>query len=243
MLKFLIYFAALFIPNSSLRKQFRARMLVAPARRKIKRNANHEIALVYQTNNRSELSALCQKHGTDKGYVDGTHPMNRVHNYADYYEIIFGGIRMQVNNVLECGILRGESLRLWKEYFPTATITGIDIDETRLFTEPRIETYQADQTDPESIRAFVQKIPDRKFNIIIDDGLHTAKAAIAFFNGIKDRLTDDGIYVIEDVTPADAASITEYFNREVDDWHLNCVFLHRHHEILSDNTLITVTRR
>ena len=51
-----------------------------------------------------------------------------VHNYPVAYEEMFEPIRNKVQNVLEVGVAGGWSLKIWEEYFPNATIHGVDID-------------------------------------------------------------------------------------------------------------------
>lgn len=99
---------------------------------------------------------------------------------------------------------------MWRDYFPSAQIVGLDYDEKSLFTEERINTCLVDQTDPASIRKFKTEC-DRDFDIIIDDGLHTPLAGITFFENIIDRLAKDGIYVIEDLKAEDQITYREFF--------------------------------
>ena len=224
-------------------KSFRKRFNDRRALRQLAQHTDHSFSLLYAKNKHSELSRLCQKYGTDKGAIDvAAHPMGNVHNYVDFYEIIFGGIRKRVAHVLECGILHGDSLRTWKEYFPNALVTGIDINETTLFNEDRIETYLVDQTDPVSIKNFLMMVDNRQFNIIIDDGWHTADAGIALFNGVINNLANDGIYIIEDVKPADLLIIAEYFARHRDHYHLRFINLYRPNKSLGDNSLVMITK-
>ena len=178
----------------------------------------------------SHLDMLCQKHGTDKGGIDlSTHPCGRaVHLYAVIYDLLFCQKRKQIKHLLECGIgsinpevdghmkvggeyKPGASLRMWQEYFPKAKIVGLDIDPGCLFSDERIETHQCDQTDPQSIKQFIDKFGDVQFDIIIDDGLHTNDANIIFFENTIDRLADDGVYIIEDVSEGRIADFAEYF--------------------------------
>jgi len=209
----------------------------------LRRQSDHSFTVSYRKNMRSELSSLCQKHGTDKGAIDAAdHPMDIVHNYADFYEVIFRGMRQQVKSVLECGILRGESLRLWREYFPNALITGIDIDESVLFSDERIETYQVDQTDPASIKRFLEQVNGRQFNVIIDDGLHTAEAAITLFDGVIDNLTADGVYVIEDATPVMLLSVADHLAQHGGDYDAKFINLNRPGKSLENNSLAVITK-
>ena len=226
-------------------------------KRRAERKSLHKLAQVldhyfvvrYAKNPHSELSALCQKHGADKGVIDAaTHPKQALkqplHNYADFYEMIFGGMRMQVKNVLECGIgmSRGASLRLWREYFPNAQITSIDINEEYLFTDERIETYYCDQTDSASIAKFLAQVNDRKFDIIIDDGLHTLDAAVTLFDGVIGNLADDGIYIVEDVRPETLDKFASLFTKNAA-YHVQCINLHRpSRRHIGDNSLVVVTK-
>jgi len=57
----------------------------------------------------------------------------------------------------------------------------------------------------------LEQIPDRKFDIVIDDGLHEYHAGISLFENVIDRLSDYGIYVIEDVRQRDVWDYAEYF--------------------------------
>src|SRR4051794_36116469 len=52
--------------------------------------------------------------------------------------------------LLELGILKGGSLLLWHDYFPRATIVGIDITiQEDLPSSTRIRTFEGSQADPE----------------------------------------------------------------------------------------------
>ena len=163
---------------------------------------------LYEVNASGECGRLCRKYGTDK--VD-------LHNYASFYELIFKQSCKHIENVMECGIANknrtsgvgpkdestedlGPSLRVWRDYFPAAEIVGVDIDSDMLFTDDRIKTYQMDQTDPKSIAKFKNRIGGVKFDVIIDDGLHKFHAAKCLFENMIDRLTDNGVYIIEDVS-------------------------------------------
>jgi len=224
-------------------KWHRQRLDNKRALRQLRRQADHFFTVSYLKNMRSELSHLCQKHGTDKGALNAAdHPMDIVHNYADFYEVIFSGMRRQVKHVLECGILRGESLRLWQEYFPNALVTGVDIDESALFSDERIETYQADQTDPESIKRFLEKVNGRQFNVIIDDGLHTTEAAITFFDNVIGNLADDGVYIIEDANPTMLLGVAEHLARHDEKYDAKFVNLHRPGKPLENNSLAVITK-
>ncbi len=126
------------------------------------------------------------------------------HFYADAYERHFAHLRHRAITLLEIGVggyadpeRGGESLRMWKEFFPLARIVGIDIYDKTALAEDRIAIVQGDQSDP----VFLEDLAARfgPFDIVVDDGSHVCAHVIASFNGLFGHLTDDGIYAIEDL--------------------------------------------
>jgi len=169
----------------------------------------------YNTNN--YLSNLCERHGTDKGYVrfEKDTPYGwRPHSYSIFYHSLFSHCRDNIHLLFECGIgtnnldvesnmssngKPGASLRVWRDYFLNAQIIGGDVDERILFEDERIKTFKVDQLDPASINEMWEKIDKKNFDIIIDDGLHTYEAGMTLFLNSFDKLKKGGIYIIEDV--------------------------------------------
>jgi hypothetical protein len=89
------------------------------------------------------LQELGLKYGTDKA----SH-MFRGISYLDIYDRHFYEIRDSVKSFVEIGILNGKSLLMWREYFPNATIVGIDINpECKSYESERIKIYIGDQND------------------------------------------------------------------------------------------------
>ena len=66
-----------------------------------------------------ELDAIGIKHSTDK--------CSMVHNYLGKYEFFLQRFRYQPIRLLELGVFKGASLRMWQEYFPHVEIFGVDI--------------------------------------------------------------------------------------------------------------------
>ncbi len=201
------------------------------------------------------LASLFARFGSDKGWAgDGPTPFFWVpHNYADMYEFLFRSRRMSVRTVVECGIgtnntdvasnmtetgRPGASLRAWRDYFPNAMVLGLDIDERILFEEERIATYQVDQTDRASINRFWAQAGVADVDIMIDDGLHTFEAGKSLFEASIARLSPDGIYIIEDVSPNDLQSFRDFF---AECPHLvDFVQIERPRVPLSDNSLVII---
>jgi len=149
-------------------------------------NLNYKLAflmeknLVKIQNSELELSLLFDKYYSDKGSICNP----TVHTYTETYHRLFSPIRNEVKAVFECGIFKGASLRAWRDYFTNAIIIGGDLNSDFLFEELRIHTALLNQLDPDGIKTFFKNLapgyPDQ-FDVMIDDGCHTYKAAICLF--------------------------------------------------------------
>jgi hypothetical protein len=125
-------------------------------------------------------------------------PSKRAHNYLPFYWMHFRDVRQQVRNVCEFGLQRDRSMRMWEEFFPNATIWGVDIDPAaRSFEGERRRVRIGDQSDPGFLKSLVDEVPDG-LDIVIDDASHNMRHQLITFNALFPALTDHGIYVIED---------------------------------------------
>tara|TARA_Y100000590_G_scaffold462925_1_gene628313 strand:+ start:921 stop:1619 length:699 start_codon:yes stop_codon:yes gene_type:complete len=200
----------------------------------------------FKTDNR--LTDLMNLYGSDKG------GLNNHHNYSLYYSEIFSSRKDIVKNFLEVGLGTNNtnipsnmgpngkplaSLRAWKDYFQNAEIYGADIDRDILKNEERIRTYFVDQTSPISISEMFKNFNVDKFDIIIEDGLHEYKANICFFENAIDHLSDDGIYIIEDVFYKDIKKFEKYFSSTKYNFSIIELF---HHKNIANNCIIKVTK-
>jgi hypothetical protein len=125
-------------------------------------------------------------------------PSKRNHNYLTYYWMHFRDIRFDVRSVLEIGVETDRSIRMWEEFFPNATIYGVDIDPNcRQFEGDRRRILIGDQGDSEFLRQVIQE-PRWAFDIVIDDGSHRVDHQLKTFEVLFPAMSDHGIYVIED---------------------------------------------
>ena len=119
-------------------------------------------------------------------------------NYGDIYDKHFAPFRDQPINILEIGVLRGGSMRMWEKYFPNANIFGIDIDKDCLqYQSDRTKIFIGDQSDVSFLRNVKAKIP--RVDILIDDGSHRAKDQKITFEEMYYHVRKPGIYLIEDI--------------------------------------------
>lgn len=156
----------------------------------------------------NKLAMLFNKYGSDK---------STTHNYQFLYGKILAEKCSQELDVLEIGIgtnnrrivsymqpseKPGASLRALRDFLPKSRIYGADIDKNVLFQEERIETFFVDQTKPETFKEIPADISSKKFDLIIDDGLHSPNANISTLIFALERLKIGGWLVIEDIGKA-----------------------------------------
>jgi hypothetical protein len=125
------------------------------------------------------------------------------HNYIQHYDQFFRNFRNNKLNILEIGVggyddpnLGGNSLRMWKYYFPKSMIYSIDIYDKSKLQEDRIKIFRGSQTDEKFLHRIYDKIGS--LDIIIDDGSHENNDVIKTFKILFPLLNQNGIYVIED---------------------------------------------
>ena len=160
------------------------------------------------------LTEISNLHGTDKGTVGPTDHWP-AHNYTDIYEAYFDTHRSASVTILEIGlgvtgdrwiaaIVRGRnqnggaSLRTWYDYFPLATIYGIDVNSASHLDNERIHTFIADQGNLDDLRTFSAATEGIVFDFIIDDGSHRPEHQQVSLGFLFKYLKDGGLYFIED---------------------------------------------
>ncbi len=123
-------------------------------------------------------------------------------HYFPIYDLEFNYLRGQPVKILEIGVYRGASLKLWKKFFgKEVTIIGIDIDSNcNKFSDPSNNIYVeiGSQSDPEFLNSINNKYGP--FDLIIDDGSHAVSDQVTSFNSLfLEGLKDGGKYWIEDL--------------------------------------------
>jgi|TARA_Y100001951_G_C11291463_1_gene272465 hypothetical protein len=144
------------------------------------------------------LESIASKYNVDKLEL----------GYLRHYEDRFEPIRNEVTKVLEIGVETGCSHRMWLEYFPNATIYGIDIfvygvDEFNKLQEgnPNLDrsvTFKGDQSNTDDLSNFLSQYGS-DFDIIIDDGGHTMKQQQTSMRELFSKVKSGGFYVVEDL--------------------------------------------
>lgn len=128
----------------------------------------------------SELEVLAKRYETDK----------LAHGYCARYETHFAELRDREITLLEVGVFRGGSLRMWADYFPKAKIIGLDIDPLERVDTDRVRTVVVDVNAYEA---------EEHYDIVVDDGSHHAVDIVGALNRLWPYVKLGGWYVIEDL--------------------------------------------
>lgn len=133
---------------------------------------------------------------------------NSVHSYLPIYEEILAPYRHTAKNMLEIGLMSGESLRMWTEYFD-GKVYGIDCIETPIdgladlrpiIAEGQHNIVIGDATSEEVIEKHFSGI---KWDIVIDDGSHQIEHQLKTIEIFKNRMNKGGMIIIEDIQDID----------------------------------------
>lgn len=117
-----------------------------------------------------------------------------------HYEECFENLTGKEIKLLELGVQKGGSLLLWRDYFETGTIVGLDINPCDL-DDPsgRVRVYQGSQLDTDLLDRIAEKEATEGFDIIIDDCSHIGQfSRTSFWHLFENHLKPGGIYAIED---------------------------------------------
>jgi hypothetical protein len=144
------------------------------------------------------LSEISKKYPTDKDFT---------HNYYNAaYEEALGSIRDQVSLLCEIGIggfweevgwVPGNSLKVWRDYFPNAKILGLDINLHEIKDSERITTEWFDQSRRDLVIEYSKKL--QNYDVIIDDGSHNVYDQQITFAYFFRSLKSGGVYILEDL--------------------------------------------
>ena len=133
--------------------------------------------------------------------------------YTSHYAKLLDSVRYDTKKVLEIGVETGRSHRMWLEYFPNATIYGMDVfDETnrsgyvKEFNRlqegnpylDRSIMFEGNQSNVDDLQRFLSEYGG-DFDMIIDDGGHIMEQMQISLNYLWNSVKSGGLYVIEDL--------------------------------------------
>jgi|SRR6185437_1679460 len=128
---------------------------------------------------------------------------NTYHTYLNVYEQLLSPLKEKAQNILEIGIGGGGgSIKLWHDYFTNAHVHAIDRMNIKdvweeLKNKERIHLYTS--VNAYDYNFFADNLKNKNFDVILDDGSHLLPDMLFIIKFYLPQITDDGIFIIEDV--------------------------------------------
>ena len=119
--------------------------------------------------------------------------------YLPIYEELLNDRRDCAFALLELGVWKGDSLMMWRDCLPYATIVGVDLLPPDLDLGPRVAIVEGDQGDAALMARIRAEHAPRGFEVIIDDASHYGQQSARSLQALyREHLCPGGLYVIED---------------------------------------------
>lgn len=161
-------------------------------------------------------------------------PKRGKHTYTPYYYSLLKGKRYSIKKVLEIGIGKKASIKMWRDFFPNAHIYGADYRQEWLFKSDRIDSILCDQRRKPHLLSLIDKTGS-DIDLVIDDGSHRPRDQVFSCLTLMPLLKKDAIYVIEDVAdPSITQRLSQYYDVEIPE----LPYINRY-----DNTLVIVRHK
>jgi cephalosporin hydroxylase len=100
--------------------------------------------------------------------------------------------------LLELGVERGDSLRMWRGYFPRGRIVGVDVKPKAASFAEGFDVVIGSQDDPDTISRAVELLGG-EVDVVIDDASHMPGPTLASLQLLWPHLSAGGYYFVEDV--------------------------------------------
>ena len=120
--------------------------------------------------------------------------------YLIEYERALGPFLGRDVAVLELGVAYGGSLMMWRDYFQSGPVVGVDVNKVDV-NDPsgRVHTYTGNQQDTTLLTEIAQLHAPSGFDLIVDDASHVGYITrVSFWHLFLKHLKPGGIYAIED---------------------------------------------
>jgi cephalosporin hydroxylase len=121
----------------------------------------------------------------------------------DKYDELFSPIKSTAKLVVEIGVHKGGSIKLWDDYFEQAKVIGMDTTPPSHhyssvdLSSPTIEIRICDAYT-EAVSSFIKDA-----DVIIDDGPHTLASQLKFLELYSSSVKVGGRLIIEDIQNPD----------------------------------------
>ncbi len=137
-----------------------------------------------------ELDSIGLKYKTDKA--------SNVHDFLRLYHRRLAHLRDSTFVMVEIGVYQGGSVKTWSEYFPRATIVGLDVNnDNRQYQQGNIQIRIGDASNPQFLFEVLKEFG--RPLVVLDDGSHRWDHQIQSLHILFPNLIPSGIYIVEDL--------------------------------------------
>ena len=131
------------------------------------------------------------------GISTGTDKSSKIHDYLGVYEQQLRHLRDEKFQLVEIGVHKGASTRMWAEYFWRAQVIGVDIDPACKSSETdRIKIIIGNQGQAGFLAKMAKQLRPL---ILIDDGSHRWAHQINTFRALFPIVREGGYFIVEDI--------------------------------------------
>lgn len=136
----------------------------------------------------NSMHELGSRYGTDKVSQ---------HSYHTIYPFYIEKFYQTSGGIIEVGLQKGPSLKMWLSLFPKMHIYGLDINPSQSDGD-RQTIIKCDQSSETDLQNVIKKIKHPIY-FINDDGSHVPEHQVLTFNLLFPILSSQGVYIIEDI--------------------------------------------
>lgn len=126
------------------------------------------------------------------------------HHYTEIYSEVFNDLKDHEEfDILEIGVLNSESIKFWRNCFPQAKITGLDLHvKEDWFKDEKTNYIECDQSNPRDLNDIIKSLENPL--LLIDDGSHIPHHQLIFLdialqNLLKNKSNSSRYIIIEDI--------------------------------------------
>ncbi|MDQ6867049.1 MAG: class I SAM-dependent methyltransferase [Pseudomonadota bacterium] len=110
---------------------------------------------------------------------------------------------------MEIGVLHGQSIAMWAEYFKHGRIVGLDINpDTKQYESDRVRIEIADQSNTTDLARIAAT--HGPFDLIVDDGSHIWNHQILTLRTLFPFVKAGGYYILEDIDTSYGVHVPQF---------------------------------
>jgi len=127
-------------------------------------------------------------------------PVTKALSYYELYDEYFHKNDFVPKSILEIGVYKGESTKVFSRVFPNSKIVAVDlnIQEIDFSDFPNVTYLQVDQTDEQRLVQLIKKQFPDGIDLVIEDASHLGAFSYITFFVVFPFVTERGVYIIED---------------------------------------------